>query len=83
MGANMQTQLAIDAIEFAALRGCISPGSVFHSDRDVQFRSIKYGQALAESKSSTRWIPWAIPRQRISSMFIEPAVYEQRPGPMT
>lgn len=32
MGENMQTQLVIDAMQLAASRGFLRPGSVFHSD---------------------------------------------------
>lgn len=39
MGENMQTQLVIDAMELAASRGFIQPGSVFHSDRGTQYTS--------------------------------------------
>ncbi len=39
MGANMQTQLVIDAMQLAMSRGFISAGTVFHSDRGTQYTS--------------------------------------------
>lgn len=39
MAEHMQTQLVIDAMELAASRGFIQPGSVFHNDRGTQYTS--------------------------------------------
>ncbi|MBM7767904.1 transposase InsO family protein [Glutamicibacter nicotianae] len=51
---HMRESLARDALMMALARkyrdGEDVTGLVHHSDRGVQFRSIRYGQALAESK---------------------------------
>ncbi|CBT77156.1 transposase of ISAar25, IS3 family, IS3 group, orfB [Glutamicibacter arilaitensis Re117] len=48
MGENMQTQLVIDAMELAASRGFIQPGTVFHSDRGTQYTSGAFQAWCAE-----------------------------------
>lgn len=53
MGENMQTQRVLDTMGLAASRGFIRPCSLFRSYQGVQFRSIRYGQALAKSKVVT------------------------------
>ena len=48
MGERMQTQLVIDAMQLAASRGFIRPGSVFHSDRGTQYTSDAFQAWCAE-----------------------------------
>ena len=52
---SLYTDLALDALEMAVWQrkrqGADLTGLVHHSDRGVQYRSIRYGQALSEAEA--------------------------------
>lgn len=52
VAASLHTELALDALEMALwARGSDHPGLVHHSDRGVQYLSIRYTERLAEAEA--------------------------------